>query len=144
MLEVAFESQVDWYTSRDLLRTNPDFHGQARYDSIMVDTVNGLAFAQLVLMFCITPSSNIGMVQLALIHYYTPILPSSCPLSDRPTGFRRFKLSEESPIISLESVIHGVLMVPTFSDSTNAANTFFVNDLIDGDIFIRMKRYGAQ
>jgi hypothetical protein len=37
-----------------------------------------------------------------------------------------------------------VLMVPTFSDSSNTANTFFVNDLIDGNIFIRMKHYSAQ
>ncbi|KAF8322954.1 uncharacterized protein EI90DRAFT_3130601 [Cantharellus anzutake] len=140
LLEVAYESQVHWYTNHDLLCTNPNFYGQAHYDSVMVDTVNGPAFAQLVLMFGITPSSIIGTVQLALIRCYTPIHPSSCPLSDKPVSFRRFKLSEESSstIISLESVICGVL-VPTFLESSNGADTFFVNDLVDGDIFIRMR-----
>ena len=143
MLEVAYESQVHWYTKPDLLRTQPDFHGQTRFDSIMVDTVDGPAFAQLVFMFCVTPSNEVGRTQLALICYYTPIPQSSCPHSDKLVGFRRFKLSEVfSAIISLESVIRGVFMVPTFSESGSPI-TFFVNDLVDSDMFIRMKRYTA-
>lgn len=142
MLEVSFESQVHWYTDRNLLRASSNFHGKPRFDSVMVDTVDGPAFAQLVFLFTLKVSVNIGTVQLGLVRYYQPVPRESCPRYDTPVGFKRFKLcsAAASSIISLESVVHGVYMAPI----DNTDGHYFLNDLIDGDIFIRMKRYSAK
>jgi hypothetical protein len=144
MLEVAYESQVHWFTEHDLLRASPNFHRKPRYDSVMVDTEDGPAFAKLLFLFSLKGPTHLGTLQLALIHYYVPIPPQMCPNTDKVIGFRRFKLHDEvnSSIISLESVIRGIFMAPT--SPHNSDYEYFINDLIDGDIFIRMKRYNAQ
>jgi hypothetical protein len=87
MLEVSFESQVHWYTDHNLLRASSNFQGKPRFDSVMVDTVDGPAFAWLLFLFTLKVSVNIGMVQLGLVRYYQPVPTESCPKSDAPVGF---------------------------------------------------------
>jgi hypothetical protein len=144
MLEVTYESQVHWYTECDLLCANPDFQGNPCYDSVMVDTENGPAFAKLIFLFSLKQPTHVGTIQLGLICYYMPISPQMCPNTDKVIRFRQFKLCDEanSSIISLESVIQGVSIAPL--SLHNSSHEYFVNDLIDGNIFVCMKQYNAQ
>ncbi|KAG8714190.1 hypothetical protein FRC08_012260 [Ceratobasidium sp. 394] len=49
LLKVQYESFVDWCSHRDMLRCNPKFHSQERYDCVLVDSDEGISIARLLL-----------------------------------------------------------------------------------------------
>ncbi|KAJ6539999.1 hypothetical protein DFH09DRAFT_929817, partial [Mycena vulgaris] len=80
-LKVHYESLSSWTSTIDYLRCNPTFQGHPRYDCVLVETVDGPIFAQLVYVFSCTVEKK--------VHLFALILPF-----DTPTG--RLKKKDQS------------------------------------------------
>lgn len=93
-------------------------------------------------MFSIASHNGIDEQKLALVRYYVPSQPHP---SDNIIGFRRLSLSppSASQVISLESIIRGVYIAPAFGIGSRN-DEYHVNDLIDADMFIRLRRLAAH
>ncbi|EMD40065.1 hypothetical protein CERSUDRAFT_46326 [Gelatoporia subvermispora B] len=141
LLKCYYASTIDWRVNNDYLHASPLFHGNPRYDVVMVKTTsdNGNSasewhyFAQILYMFTL----EIGNTHhpFALVHPYDADI-SDFPEKDTDLGFYRIRQesAHTSHFIPLRSVIRGAVVVPTF----DTENDFFVVDTIDPDIFFRL------
>lgn len=125
---------MDWKAKTDYLRCNPSFHGQPRYDYILVNTAQGEIFAQLLFIF-ICKINDIAY-PLALIHPYDEPI-QQYPDKDEDLGLYQIQAGSRktSEFISVESIIRGALVVDDFETE----NQFLVVDVVDSDMFIRMQ-----
>jgi hypothetical protein len=133
-LKVHYESTVTWKLMSDYLRCSPQFHNHPRYDHVLIRTTDKFIFAQLIYIF----SSVVGdaTYPLALIQ----------PL-DSPTGARRLKDKDlgffrlrarpraSSEFIYVRSIVRGALVARDFEKPGD----FLVIDLVDPDMFLRLK-----
>jgi hypothetical protein len=126
---------VDWYQNCDHLRCNPCFHGEPRYDSILIPTLNAAFFGRLLFMF--TFSVGGSTYPLALIQPYEVISDRSRLRADKDLGLLRVEKKKAPELISLHSILRGALLVPT---ELNNDKQFFVVDVIDVDMFYRVKQ----
>ncbi|KAJ7613491.1 hypothetical protein FB45DRAFT_1112023 [Roridomyces roridus] len=134
-LKVHYESLGTWKSTSDYLRCNPDFHGQARFDCVLVQTADRPIFAQLVYMFSCTVEDK--------SHPFALIQPMDAPVGrvsrkDRLLRFRRVRAKPRvnSEFISAHSIIRGAVLVPDFDNF----GEFIVFDLVDTDMSRRMKQ----
>src|SRR5579872_4392342 len=84
-VRVKYKSLVDWTIKTNYLRCNPKFHGEPRYDFVIINPPKGgLAFAQLVLIFIINirgQDYHLALVQLL----EQPSRPADVKKSTRPS-----------------------------------------------------------
>ncbi|KAK6972070.1 hypothetical protein R3P38DRAFT_3336150 [Favolaschia claudopus] len=130
-LYVNFQSSVNWKSERDILRCNPSFHNEPRYDSVIFNAEDDpLAMAELALVFrCFLPDGvklDLAMVRPFRRSSWHPKTRTDCPIRERKSGVM---------FIALEHVVRGVLLCPIFGASREA---FYVIDTIDGDMFLRI------
>ncbi|KAK6966920.1 hypothetical protein R3P38DRAFT_3143767 [Favolaschia claudopus] len=116
---------------RDILRCNPSFHNEPRYDSVIFNAEDDpLAMAELALVFrCFLPDGvklDLAMVRPFRRSSWHPKTRTDCPIRERKSGVM---------FIALEHVVRGVLLCPIFGASREA---FYVIDTIDGDMFLRI------
>ncbi|KAF8600795.1 hypothetical protein BDV93DRAFT_401084, partial [Ceratobasidium sp. AG-I] len=113
-LKVRYESMVDWRLHRDILRCSPKIYGKERRDCVLVDSDEGVAIAQLILLLeCENPTPSTSLIHLALVSYADPVFGAISAM-ERATGFRRFRRRPraQAEIIPARSIIRGVLLVP--------------------------------
>ncbi|KAF8427564.1 hypothetical protein L210DRAFT_3614930 [Boletus edulis BED1] len=141
-LKVNYESAVDWRLATDYLRCNPSFHGNQRYDCVLISTQDRHGntthiFARLLMMFRYVLNGNQDPLDLALVQPMDAPTGNQCVL-DHDLGFTRLctRPTARSEFISLRSVVRGALLVPDFRH----AGDFFLVDYIDGDWFLRAKQ----
>jgi len=145
LLQVAYESVADWSIQTDYLRVHPRFHGRPRYDAVLVeDTLGLVAFAKMKYIFACTPLTTGRPFNVALVQYLDPIIAAERSQSDRELGYLRLKPkagpnSEAFHFIFIESIIRGALLIPTSLTEGNT-NEYFVFDILDDDMFLRMRR----
>ena len=133
-LKVNFDSHVNWQQATDLLRCSPLFHKHPRYDCVIVQTVNGFIFAQLILLFECTIDST--TYSFALIHPFDASIGR--PLQrDVDLGFYRVRAKprKSAEFISVRSVVRGALIVEDFAHKDD----HLVINLIDTDMFLRLQ-----
>ena len=138
-LKIIYESKVDWKAYTDYLRCSPSFHGQERYDFVLVDTVDGEIFARLLFIFiCKVDDTE---YPLALIHPHDEPI-EKYPEKDADLGFYRVQATSQkkSEFIFLDSMIRGALVVEDY----DTENQFFVVDVVDSDMFLRMQELLAS
>ncbi|EPQ59880.1 hypothetical protein GLOTRDRAFT_103770 [Gloeophyllum trabeum ATCC 11539] len=138
-VKVTYESMVDWQAKTDHLRCSPDFHHHERHDSVIVNTIAGNIFAKLLYVF--TCSTGGKVYPLALIQ---PLDAGAGARRQTDQDLKFHRLRERprksSEFISLETVIRGSFIVPDFKTDGD----FFPVDVIDGDMFLRLRElYGA-
>ncbi|KAJ7111639.1 hypothetical protein C8R43DRAFT_1091525 [Mycena crocata] len=134
-VKVHYESMSTWSSTQDYLRCNPKFHGQPRYDCVIVETADKPIFAQLLYLFSCTVENK--------SHPFALILPMDVPIGqrrrkDKLLRFRRVKAQarKNTEFISLHSVIRGAVLVPDCEKS----GEFIVFDVLDGDMSLRLKK----
>jgi len=134
-LKVQFESTVTWQLLSDYLRCTPQFHGVPRYDCVIIRTVDRVIFGRLLFIFTIVEGST--TYPLALIHPYDA---ASGPQrrKDRDLGLIRVRARPRASaeFISVHSIIRGAYLVQDGAD----VNDFFVVDVVDTDMFLRIKK----
>lgn len=135
-MRVDFTSVVTYETETDYLRCNPKFHGNPRYDGVIINTGQKVIFAKLVFIF---EYSFEGITEpLALVW---PLDAPTGPRSrkDKELGLIRVRAVPrvDCEFIPVQSIIRGAMLV----DDPDAADEFFVVDVVDTDMFMRMKSY---
>ncbi|KAF7371641.1 hypothetical protein MVEN_00019800 [Mycena venus] len=132
LVRIDYQSTVNWKSATDILRCNPKFHGQPRYDSLIFSAQDDpLAMGQLELIFrCHLPgrvSLDLAMIRTYCGSSWKPKTRTDCPLREMNTG---------AMFISLEHVVRGALLCPIFGSPREAV--YYVIDCIDGDMFLRL------
>ncbi|EPQ59138.1 hypothetical protein GLOTRDRAFT_103193 [Gloeophyllum trabeum ATCC 11539] len=133
-VKVTYESMVDWRAKTDYLRCSPDFYRHERYDTVIVSTVAGNIFAKLVYVFtCMVEGRSYPLALVQPLDAASGILRQT----DKDLGFHRLREKHriDSEFISLETIVRGAFVAPDF----NRSGDFFPVDVIDGDMFLRLK-----
>ncbi|KAK7027211.1 hypothetical protein R3P38DRAFT_3524967 [Favolaschia claudopus] len=125
-LKVHYDSLSTWTTATDYLRCSPKFHGQPRYDCVLVKTEQRPFFARLLYLFSCTVEDK--------SHPFALILPLDAPTgrsrrTDKELRFRRVraKTRKRSEFISVHSIIRGAVLVPDVDE----VDEFIVFDVLD-------------
>ncbi|KAF8582421.1 hypothetical protein K439DRAFT_156885 [Ramaria rubella] len=121
-------SLEDWTVKQDILRCNPCFHGNERYDCVVINT-EPLTFGRLQYVF--SCQDNKGRTcDLALIRIFQ--LSNWSPV----TKWEGCRVLEEKNyrFVMLKYLLRGCHMIPTFEKKVGR---YYLNDLVDGDAFLR-------
>jgi hypothetical protein len=111
------------------------FYGYPRYDCVIVKTMDGHIFAQLVFLFQCTLDAT--TYSFALIH---PFDAAIGPRRRRDVDLGFYRLRETprkaAEFISVRSIVRGAVTVEDFAHTGYR----LVVDLVDTDMFLRLKK----
>ncbi|KAJ7812506.1 hypothetical protein B0H14DRAFT_2377547 [Mycena olivaceomarginata] len=126
---ISYQPLEDWRGARDILRCNCSFHGDERYDAVLVNMTDpGLHFARLrSLLRCELPSGR--WIDVALVHMFK----TSC--WKPKTRWAGCQIRDESSFLWIEHVVQGALLAPV-SGAPNEPTHILV-DTVDVDMFLR-------
>jgi hypothetical protein len=130
---------ITWKLESDYLRCSPKFHNRPRYDCVIVATLDRIFFGQLIFVF--SCAMNNVTYPIALIHPFdVPMGPRR--QSDQDLGLIRLRRARPpaSEFISVDSIIRGALIADDFDNP----NDVFVIDLVDADMFLRLKGFAGS
>ena len=139
LLRVNYKSTITWCLETDLLRANPNFFHQPRYDFVLVKVYDNVhLFAQLQYIFGITIEEQIYYMALIL-----PLLDEPIPRHERSrddTDLRLARLRarprKHAVFINVESIVRGALLT---RDHDSNFDEFFLITTIDQDMWWRNK-----
>ncbi|KAH6885699.1 hypothetical protein BKA70DRAFT_1236963 [Coprinopsis sp. MPI-PUGE-AT-0042] len=144
--KVNYASLEDASVATDFLRMNPDFHDRERYDACLIDVGGGQQVcAQMVTIIGLMVAGK--EVLLAVLIPYDEKLTEATGSKtrakirrDEAFGFIRIRERSRSKpaVVFADSIIRGALLVQDFSE-TNVKD-FLVVDVVDADMWLRMKR----
>ncbi|KAG2096721.1 uncharacterized protein F5147DRAFT_747547 [Suillus discolor] len=131
-LKVNYESFIDWKLATDYLRCNPSFYGHEWRDCTLIRSHNKDGNDRNI--FYVVSEQTLD---LALVQPMDSLLSTRCT-ADRDLRFTRLhaRPTASSEFISLHSIIHGALLVPSYDSNTD----FFVVDYVDTDMFLHSRR----
>ncbi|KAJ7318563.1 hypothetical protein DFH08DRAFT_714586, partial [Mycena albidolilacea] len=129
---ISYQSLEDWRGARDILRCNRSFHGDERYDAVLVNMTDpGLHFARLrSLLRCEIPSGR--RIDVALVHMFKT---SRWKPKTRWAGCQIRDEAKESSFLWMEHVVRGAFLAPV-SGAPNEPTHILV-DTVDADMFLR-------
>ncbi|KAK0470789.1 hypothetical protein EDD18DRAFT_1315381 [Armillaria luteobubalina] len=143
-LTVNYQSLVNFKKSTDLLRCNPSFYNNPRYDGVIINTDRGVYIGRLIQLFeCEYLEQK---YPLALVHPFDITVTDGRQRwkhqHDRDLGFYRVRARPRvySQFVSIYAIIRGVLLVEDNSSDLGNGQDYFVVDTIDSDMFFRMKK----
>lgn len=123
----------------NLLCVNPNFHNRPCYDYVLVDAGAGSHFlAQLLYSFSIFAAND--NCYMAVILPFDERIPHADRVpSDKILRFTRIRSRHRShaAFIDINSIVRGVVLVP--SNDNDAGDEYLVFDILDEDIWWRMK-----
>ena len=140
-IKATYESRINWRSTVDSLRCSPNFHGSTRRDHVLINTMQGAVFAQLVLVFTLKILNVTYPV--ALIHPFARETSRGSRLQkDKDLNFLRLRKLKDAKteFIFVRSIIRGAVLVP---DEAVTDNYLVFHDL-DGDMFVRVREMLKQ
>ena len=122
---------MTWKEATDYLRCSPQFHGQIRNDTVIVQKENGVFFARLIFIF--TCTINGQTYPLALVQPYK--VSTRIRMIDRDLGLYRVqqRLNNLWKFIPARSIVKGAYLV----DDDTRRGEAFVLDIIDSVMYLR-------
>lgn len=140
-IKINYTSVINWKVTTDIVRTNPHFHNQPRYDYVLLQaSAKDYIFAQLLYTFRIW-FNNHSYDMALILPMDVPIIQSQNPnrQSDIDLRFKRLQARPRSGsvVISLESLVQGALLIKAYGAQYN--DEYIVMDTIDSDMWWRMK-----
>jgi hypothetical protein len=133
---VCYASVVTFKQDIDYLYCSPLFHGEKRYDAVLINAALGNFFARLVSMLTCTVDGEIYSICI-VFRLDAPIGPR------RPSDtelelyrLRSHRLPGGYEIVFARSIIRGALIVA----DRKKEGDFFIMDLVDTDMFSRCNR----
>jgi len=121
-------SLEDWREKQDILRCNPSFHNNPRYDCVVINT-DPIIFARLQFVFRCEDLSG-GKSDLALVRLFEN---SKWKPTTRWDGCRILE-GKGYQFINIKYLVRGCHLIPTFD---RHEGRYYLNDLVDGDAFVR-------
>lgn len=136
-LKVNFESKVNWRLQMDYLQCNSSFHGQPRYDFLIVKTEHHPIFTKLACIFTCTVANR--AYPLALIQPYNAAIPGRRSAKDENLGFLRVRSRPRSAseFIFLKFIVRGALLV----EDSETAGDYFAVDAVDMNMFLQLQEF---
>ena len=135
---VDYQSLEDWTGARDILRCNPNFHHEPRYDCVILNyeaVKLPVASARLQhLVRCILPSRR--PVDIALVHMfkYDKWRPRTfwdgCEVRDEEKNIS---------FLRMDYVVRGALLARAFEAPRESLH--YIVDTVDYDMFLRVNNY---
>ncbi|KAG6824695.1 hypothetical protein H0H92_006110 [Tricholoma furcatifolium] len=140
-LKVQYTCTSDWEVKTDYLRCNPNFHGHPRFDCVLVNSEPQPYFARIITLFtCIVANES---YPLALIQPFASVYTHlNRRRKDIELKLLRFRanLRKDFEFISIHAIIRGAVMVPSGElDFANGSRDYFLFDLLDADMFLRVQ-----
>ena len=137
-ISLKYQSKVDWTATKDIMRCNPNFHGQTRFDCVIIhDDAPGITCARLNgLLRCWLPSGNV--LDLALVLGFTPskwkprTLWQGCRILDEDSN-------GDSYLVRMDYLLRGALICPV--SEQDGERTYYFIDTVDSDMFLRENFY---
>ncbi|KAJ7468650.1 hypothetical protein FB451DRAFT_1340298 [Mycena latifolia] len=134
-LKVFYPSMDHWADVADYLRCNPHFHGHPRFDAALVKTAGAEIFVRLIYAFKIELSDK-NAYRIALVQ---PLDAPIGRISRKDQALKliriRAKPRQEAEFIFVRSIIRGAVLAPAHDRDGD----FMVMDVLDGDMFLRLK-----
>ncbi|KAK0229273.1 hypothetical protein EDD85DRAFT_776537 [Armillaria nabsnona] len=142
MLKSCYPSLADWRLTIDFLRYSPSFNHQPRYDSVLIDTIDGLLFAQLIMVFECTIHEK--TFPLMLVRPFDQPTEGHSAQKDQDLGFYRVRThmkKSEPHLVSIYSVLQGALLIEDsdINPENEDVKEYLVVDVVDADMFLRMQ-----
>ncbi|KAJ7347355.1 hypothetical protein DFH08DRAFT_914503 [Mycena albidolilacea] len=135
-IRLRYQSCVNWMGETDILRCNPDYHSNPRYDHVLVnqnDNDRDLAVAHLVeLLRCRLPDQSTHDIAVVRM-----LKPSKWVPKTKWAGVRVYDEKKSLDFVMIKYLIRGAHMIPVFN--TKKLSMTYRNDLIDGTCF-----YGSR
>ena len=130
-IKAQYESRVTWKTNTDYIRCSPKYHNHPRYDCVLLNTINGPVFAQLVLVFTITVNGKDYPIALVQVYEQPQSVSASLRKKDKDLGFLRLQQRKEHQMefVWVQSIIRGAVIVPAYDDRNHS----IVFDILDAD-----------
>ncbi|KIJ52403.1 hypothetical protein M422DRAFT_156634, partial [Sphaerobolus stellatus SS14] len=127
-LYLRYRSTEDWQEKKDILRCNPDFYGQPRYDCVLINT-NPVTFGKILALFSYYGRAKVRH-DIAFIRLLRPCSWKPKTKWDGCTVYEE----KECDFFLLKYLIRGCHFIPTFNETNKR---YYLNDLVDGDAFLR-------
>ncbi|KAK0187459.1 hypothetical protein F5146DRAFT_935250, partial [Armillaria mellea] len=121
---------------------SPSFNHHPHYDFVLVDTIDGPLFAQLVMVFKCTVHEKI--FPLILIRPFDQPMEGLSTQKDQDLGFYhvRMDMKKSKPrLVSIYLVLWGALLIedPDIDPKDEDVKEYLVVDVVDADMFLRMQ-----
>ncbi|KAJ7800252.1 hypothetical protein B0H14DRAFT_3786188 [Mycena olivaceomarginata] len=133
-IRLRYQSCVNWMEETDILRCNPDFHSNPRYDHVLVnqnDNDRDLTVAHLIeLLRCRLPDQSTHDIAVVRM-----LKPSKWVPKTKWAGVRVYDEKKSLDFVMIKYLIRGAHMIPVFD--TKKLSMTYLNDLIDGVMFLR-------
>ncbi|KAJ7876927.1 hypothetical protein B0H14DRAFT_2568036 [Mycena olivaceomarginata] len=131
-IRLRYQSCENRTEKTDIMQCNPKFHNNHCYDHVLVNhNPTKLTVAHLAeLLRCKLPDGSTH--DIAVVHM---LKPSKWMPKTKWAGFRVYNESKTLDFVMMEYLIRGAHMIPVFD--ANKSDSTFLNNLIDGDMFIR-------
>lgn len=150
-LQVDYISAENGDVETDLLRMNPDFHNNVRYDCVLIQATNTtFTLGRLVAVIGYTPDNHPHELQYAVVipfdvHISRRGIDAGTRENQKRCRHLRFKQvrsrkASDSVIIPVESIVRGALLIEDFGG--HYADEFILMDVVDADWFLRMRVHG--
>jgi hypothetical protein len=136
LVGINYSSMDDWSPQRSLVRCNPSFHGEPRYDFVVIrgqSSAGGSELWYARVRCLLTLDSDLSEHPIALVQYATP----TSQLPSTNIGMRMVKVSKNAEFVFVASMIRSCHAIPHFASQNNSI--VFINDLTDPDIFLRLR-----
>jgi hypothetical protein len=132
-LKVTFESKITCQAEVDYLRCSPKHYNEPRYDCVLVQTTQGVMFAQLVFLFNFFIADKPHPV--ALVQTLRRELGDErTRRKDHELGFLRLR-QQCFEFIWARTILRGVPIFPAFDNDRDS----IVFDIIDADMALRVQ-----
>lgn len=128
---------VDWRLESNIIRANPNFHNQPRYDYALVNLGNNeYIFGQILYIFHIVVDKRLHHLALFL-PYDKPNLRENRPRDKELRITRLYRRPREASVfIKTNTIVRGGLLVEDFA---SAGPEHLVVNFIDQDMWMRLK-----
>ncbi|KAF6743131.1 hypothetical protein DFP72DRAFT_1102075 [Ephemerocybe angulata] len=138
-VEVTYTSLETDLPETNIVRCSPSFHGNPRYDSIIINDPDGPLFARLLGLFVLKDGAEDRGVPIALILPYDGKVTDAQRRRDERLGF--YRVSTQKPrgsapeFVFARTIVRGTVLVP----ANELKSEFFVFDVLDADMFLRVQ-----
>jgi hypothetical protein len=126
---IQYQSLENWEILQDIMRCNSSFHGQPRYDCVIINT-EPISYVQFCFVFrCILES---GPQDIALVHRFKSsgwkpkTFWKNCQVFER----------HDYKFVSLKYCVRACQMISTFEPKSSRC---YLNDIIDSDMFLHCR-----
>lgn len=118
------------------------FHGAPRFDAVIINTTKGPLFARLLYAFALRSSKDDPGVAIVLALPYDGYVPPAQRKRDENFGLLRVAQARSAvpEFFLARTVSRGALLAPAGASATE----FYVVDVIDADMFLRVREIRAS